>query len=196
MRGPLATLALMLGLAGLCAGCGTSGRLDPSAAVRSPDDSYFVIAVHGRSENAFGPAGQSFVAVSDAIVKNGKAEFEVSLSNGLVPFLDYTENDYVVGKAHRGGDTLAIWGINRYSPCGATNIVVFTAPAGKVVYITDIDTTGSRGGWQGDHYMQVRYRKDIEAARAFLRSHYPNLADKLEPGSYELVPCEGGYPFP
>ena len=61
----------------------------------------------------------------------------------------------------------------------------------QVVYITDVDTSTTPGAG----YLNVRYRQDIEAARAFLKAHYPNLADKLEMGSYELMPCRGGDPF-
>jgi hypothetical protein len=179
----------------LCAGCGTSGRLDPTAAVNSPDDAYFVIGVGPGTLSTDGRPNETWAAVSDAEIEKGMATFRVSLGAGLVPFLDYTEEGYIVGKAHRGWDTLAIWELGpaaRYTPCGSSETVVFKAPAGKVVYITNIDMHyNAFGDPQGSAgYMRVGFHSDIEAARAFLKVHYPLLADKLEMGSYQLMPCD------
>jgi hypothetical protein len=72
-----------------------------------------------------------------------------------------------------------------YSPCRLEELsdtLVFNAKAGKVVYITDIEMVR--------HYDRLKpnFRQDIQRARAYLASHYPNLASGLEQGTYRMLP--------
>jgi hypothetical protein len=76
--------------------------------------------------------------------------------------------------------------VRTFVPCGNHLTMSFAAPGGKVIYLADIgfDTDGKG--------MKMRYAQNIEGARAFLKAHYPDLADKLEPGHYDLVPVNAG----
>jgi hypothetical protein len=72
-------------------------------------------------------------------------------------------------------------------PCHNTKVLVFAAPAGKVVYLTDVryyvDPTTS--------LVSEAYHSAIDGARTFMTSHYPKLAGKLQQGEYKIMPYAG-----
>ena len=65
-----------------------------------------------------------------------------------------------------------------YVPCLSDfKTLAFDTQKGKVVYAGTVEYAYAADGKIGASYGQ-----DIEAARAFLKSHYPQLADELTPG--------------
>ena len=95
---------------------------------------------------------------------------------------------FVVGESH-AGNTLGVTDISvasavqqDFSLCHNSSTVTFRAPAGKVVYVGNVSF-----GRQGFATIPTITR-DLEAARRFLRNHYPNLADALVDEEVQLVP--------
>jgi hypothetical protein len=72
-----------------------------------------------------------------------------------------------------------------FAPCKTgAKALVFDAPPGTVVYITSVTFTRSGDG------LVPAYSEDLESARAFMKTHYPRLADKLEQGRYQLATAD------
>lgn len=82
----------------------------------------------------------------------------------------------------------SIFGI-RYKPCG--QVPTFHAGPGQVIYVTTINYHTAGAANEGT-YMNfaegASYSQNLEGARAFLKAHYPGLADSLQQGQYEMVP--------
>jgi len=74
-----------------------------------------------------------------------------------------------------------------FVPCGQKSLT-FQVPAGKVMYITDVKFTAMLGDIDKHDKIAPEFSSDLEAARAFLKMRYPNLADALEQGEYDLQP--------
>lgn len=68
-----------------------------------------------------------------------------------------------------------------YQPTGRT--LVFNVPAGKVIYVTNLSYSRTGGGVLG-----MTQAPNINDARAFMRQHYPQLADRLEQGQFGFLP--------
>lgn len=102
------------------------------------------------------------------------------------------------GSAHSIGGTL-------YSPCedaGPNGLMesvlsvrgtapggamVFTPPAGKVTYVGSVSFDRDKETLKAT----ASYSNDLEGARNFLKTHHPELADRLEQGSYQIMTAEG-----
>lgn len=91
---------------------------------------------------------------------------------GLLELVISESRDAVIGSAYQAG----------------SKTLVFDVPAGKVVYITSVSY--SRGQSDTVYYSTLSpdYHSDIAAARNFMRKHYPALADRLEQGSFRIMP--------
>lgn len=69
----------------------------------------------------------------------------------------------------------------------AGNAMVFEPPIDKVTYIGSVAFARN----EEQDSLTPTYTNDLEGAREFLRTHHPELADKLEQGTYELTPAAG-----
>jgi len=84
----------------------------------------------------------------------------------------------------------SIFGI-RYMACG--HAPTFEAGAGKVLYVGSLSYRGVGSGSTGgalEFQEAFSQTDDIESARAFLKTHYPGLADSLEHGAMEMTPID------
>jgi hypothetical protein len=97
----------------------------------------------------------------------------------------FPENGYIVVKvpSRTGSDTYGISQIlpegiggfvPRYVPCNGQGIITFDAPAGKVVYVGDIEYARD-----GDKLRYI-YSSNPEQARRFVAEQYPALSTRLE----------------
>jgi hypothetical protein len=176
---------LCLGLvAFLCTSCATItiGRADSDASLGSGDDTYFVVGVQPET------AAVSFF--------RGSIEGGTFRQNPLLPanFRGTPEDGYVVSRTH-GGETLAITYIavpNKgfppmllFVPCRDSRTLVFNAPGGKVIYLGDVSYYGAGGR------LEASIGWNFEGAKAFMASHYPKLADKLEPQRPQFLHAVG-----
>jgi hypothetical protein len=74
--------------------------------------------------------------------------------------------------------------------------IAFRPEAGKVVYFTSLAYRNQDGstdvfpkGFPNSRVREgARFSQDLEGARAFLKAHYPNLADSLEQGQFQALP--------
>ena len=166
--------------------------------MQSNDDAYFVMGVD--------PPFTS-VQIDQGTIENEK--FVGTIATFLwgptaATFIGQPVDGFIVGKT-KGGTALAMTWVRPYAskdallapeltPCPNFQsdespdephgkAVVFSPPAGKVVYIASIKFYPTPRG-----SLASLFHKDIEAARAFMKIHYPQLADKLENGSYQLIP--------
>ncbi len=155
-----------------------------TAAIRSDKDAYFILGVE---------PPEAMVMIKDGAVVNGRFEAEDSISGPLfVPFLGFPKDGYIVFPAHEGRDTLAMCELGKqfvmYGPREGGMVLVFHAIRGKIAYIADVrgEEHPGIGGSLTPHFS----RGDLEKARAHLTTHYPALADRLEMGTYEVVPVK------
>ena len=169
-------LAIALAFYALCA---SAGKAAPSP--QASGDSYFVLGLAPR---------EAHIVIASGTVTNGM--FSRSAASTVMRFrtsADAIENGFVVGKI-RGGTTLGLvsvsdrtnWPDPKYSLCGPhARMLTFTPPPGAVVYITSLKFR------HADRSFSPSYKDDIDTARAFLMAHYPELAEKLKQGRYNLV---------
>ena len=169
--------------AAFCASCTTLGKVDSNATLEPSGDAFFVIGVSPEKTR---------VRIDDGILANG--DFEKSTSANVVPFaatlMNTPTDGYLVGKA-KGGTTLGLtavfdesgWPAVAFAPCkGGAKTPVFTLKAGTVVYITSMSYIR-----EADR-IKPSFADNFGDAQAFMKTHYPNLADKLERGHYEMAP--------
>jgi hypothetical protein len=159
------------------AGC-SAPMPDANAAVQSSDDAYFILGLQPRN---------MMLQIDQVEIKNDAITRFVN----SLPLHEYgqTQGDFVVVK-EKGDTQLAIQSIAimaghsifgvLYRPCKGT--LTFRAPAGKVVYITNIDYISSGAG-----HIVPAYHQDFQGAQDFLTLHYPLLAGKLEQGRFDVV---------
>lgn len=101
---------------------------------------------------------------------------------------------FIVGRAI-AGTPLAILGVGlnsnatTFAPCHGTRTMVFVVPPGTVLYFGNVlysfPLTPTRNS-----QVSTSYSDDIAAARDYLKSRYPKLADKLEHGNVQLLPTD------
>ena len=179
-------LGSWLALAAACASCTMTTRVDKNASV-AEDESIFVV----------GSAPENFriwFMRADVIEKDGTATVKPDVV-GIPLLVANPENGFLVGRV-RGGYTIAITGVRivraneTFGPggtaCGGNRTMVFTAPAGKVVYVGNAEF-----GMQGKQVF-ASYSTDFAAARKHLDANYPNLRGKLEQHGHQLIataPC-------
>jgi hypothetical protein len=74
-----------------------------------------------------------------------------------------------------------------FEPCNGSTAVTFEAPAGKVVYVGDVEFERS----PDRRWLGFRLVSDEEGARAYLRKRYPALASELVAGSSAVRKVRG-----
>jgi len=102
----------------------------------------------------------------------------------------YPQDGYIVARlpARSGKENYGIGGIlpdgigftsTLFIPCQGRKTLTFDAPAGKVIYVGDINLEKTAAG--------IRYAgvSNFEAAQAHLKAHFPLIADKLVQGKFE-----------
>jgi hypothetical protein len=162
------------------AACVPGPPLNETAAFSGGDESFFVIGAEPDHVDVFITRGD---------VENG----HYAPDGWAKPaYASFPESGYIVGKA-RGTD---VYGINtifykasrtafltsQFMPCGDDRTLTFRAKPGTVVYFTHMDIDLTSNG------LVPRYHDDFAAAQAFLKAHYPLIADRLEHGEYKLMP--------
>lgn len=161
-------------------GC-SHGLIEPNTAAPTSTDAFFIMGVSNEDTRVGISAGtvdeRSFTATNDVSILSKNLAFEGVVHNGYI--VGKVPADTPLGLVFLQTDDNAL-----YSPCMLTdlsNTLVFNAKAGKVIYIADIEMVR--------YYQKLKpnYRSDIQRARAFLSSHYPNLAGSLEPGTYRML---------
>lgn len=161
-------------------------RVEKDAKV-SDDESIFVV----------GSAPESFriwFMRADIVEKDGASTVKPD-AIGIPLLVANPENGFLVGRV-RGGNTIAITGVRAvsanetfgpgFTACGGTKTMVFTAPAGKVVYVGHA-ALSMRG-----KQLYASYSNNFEAARQHIDGNYPNLRGKLQQHGHQLIetaPC-------
>jgi len=174
--------ALALLTAGCAGGKWEMGRADRDADPPSANESYVILGLQPQNTQ---------VNVFRGWISDG-----VFHQNPLLPatFAGEPEGGFVVTRSS-AGEAVAITNVVVYSknalfprllvPCEGSKTVVFTVPAGKVIYIGSVRYESIAGG------VAPRFGNEFDAARAFMTTHYPKLADTLEQGRFDLMPAEG-----
>lgn len=120
-------------------------------------------------------------------VSNGK--FEQTKAVGVL--VGSPSHGYLVGKV-QAGDVIAMTLFLRprderrlrinFDFCGK-DVLVFTVPKGKVIYLGDIAIEET-----GDYSFNVNYSSNINAAREHINANYPALNGALEQAPPQLMP--------
>jgi hypothetical protein len=171
--------------AAFCTGCVEIGRTDRDAALNSDGDSYYVIGVQ--------PDTAAISIFRGTIANNVFQQIDLLPTS----FLGTADDGYIVSRT-RAGETLAITYVQLRKdkndrtgrvlvPCAGSKTLVFTAPSGEhVLYLADVSYVP--GGYGN---LQSRFSQNYAKAKTYMASHYPKLADKLEPGQPQFLPAEG-----
>src|ERR1700749_359528 len=172
-------------IAVFCAGCNSEPRLAATECFKSSDDAFFIIAVDPPN---------AMIDVDDGEIKD--QQFSV-MRTGRQPYMNISDGGFIVGKTKGNGPLGISWvkflaGETAYSggpmfvAC-RTNTVVFRAKPGKVVFAGSLSFShdGRRAAFHAAP-------GNIDAARKYLISNYPLLADKLEPTEIEERVGDGG----
>lgn len=165
-----------IGFALTLAGC-VGGNLPATQSLPLAQQTLFLIGVD--------PA-EARITLFPGTVGNGRFD---TIFGSVAAFSSHPVDGYVLGKVD-GGQKLGIaviqiggmFSTDLYRPCNDQKTLVFDTPAGRVIYLTDIFFM------QDGNVLRPRFIANLPAARAFLRKHYPALADRLESGHYELLP--------
>lgn len=163
--------APLVAAAGLLIGCATPrGLQDRSAKAPSDDEGVFVIGVQ--------PAGTKIW------FKEGAVSYDhfVPTPGQMTPVIGVSEDGFIVGRV-KGGSTLGIMHINfpftptttrAYAPCGNNKALVFTVPAGKVVYVGTIEYRPNGVS------LSSSTRHEMDGALRFVDAQHPSLRGRLE----------------
>jgi hypothetical protein len=166
----------------VCAGCTSMGRLDNKVVAAGNKESIFVM----------GLAPDNYrVSIFPGDEKKGR--FNQNLWQHAVVYSG-ADHGYVVFKAG-AGSTQAITNVRvvnsersllgmDFTPCRDAKTLVFKVPAGKVIYLGNIEYLF------GGEDLTVHYWNDLEGARRYLSGTHPTLATRLEQGSYQLLPTD------
>jgi hypothetical protein len=176
MKSDFRHLIVSLALVSLLGGCAPTGKIDASASV-SDADGYYIFGV--------APPGVR-VVVTRGDIEDGKFHRNVWVDRS---FFGYPEDGFVVGKGH-SGSTLDIMSVFTtpgpiYTACGPdTKTGVFRVKAGTIVYLGQLSLTTN-----GDK-LGLAVRNDFNSAMAFLKTHYPSLADKAVQGNFDFMQAD------
>jgi hypothetical protein len=160
----------------LLSACASVGRLERTAPMPTADETIFVIGVSPERARITVHPG----ALVDRVFKQNIFRSDAVYGG--------PNNGFVVGKA-KAGDALAIMNVRMmadkdsimglsYKPCEGAKTLVFTAPAGKVIYV------GSFTYELLQNRLQVTTAYEFEEAQKFIDANYPNLKGKLELQKY------------
>lgn len=169
----------------LCAGC-ASDPVEMNAAGPGQNDTIFVVGVEPE---------QTRVMVIKGTLQDG-----VFYRTGNYHFYD-AKDGFIIGHIQRGTTvgiislglrgTEAVPGFfgaepHDYEPCKNARALAFSAPAGKVIYLTNI--YGVPVHKPDGNKLEVTFKPNFESARGYVKAHYPKLAKRLEQGPYTLAP--------
>jgi hypothetical protein len=169
----LATLSLLT----ILSGC-VSSSLDSSYSLQGKGESVIVIGFN-----------QPHLKIT---VAKGRATGDKFMRNqtGIATYYGSGENGYVVFRA-KPNQLLALTSV-RYSkkpmlspnvwPCGDNETISFEVPENKVLYLADLEINDP-----SDAFGVVSINSYFEGAKKHLNSSYPNLASKLELGTYKMI---------
>lgn len=172
----------------VCAGCTAVPSFDATALPPIDDESYFIFGAQPDNIE------QQF---STGELKDGKMDFDDLVKPNYIAL---PSKGYIVGMAH--GDRMVgaggfVWKDESgwlftkvFLPCGNETVLTFKPQPGTVLYFGDLVIEGGRDR------LYRKYRDNFAAARAFMRENYPKLADKLQHGTYQLVPAARECPTP
>jgi hypothetical protein len=127
------------------------------------------------------------VIIFEGVIKNGIFR---QAFNEAATIADVPENGYLIAKA-TAGKTLAITVINdtktsdffsHYFICGETKTVAFDVPAGKVIYITDLEYPLESKG------KNIVYIDNFTGAQKYIDSNFINLKNSLEKHNVNYIP--------
>jgi hypothetical protein len=160
--------------------CASVGKLDKSVALNVGSESIFVIGV--APENYI-------ISIFPGTVKNGEFNQNVTRSPS---FLGHPDGKYIVAKAS-AGEILALTRFAvakdkdsnvgpRIRFCEGMETMSFEVPAGKVIYLGDINFEES-----GDR-IKMNYTSDIASAKQYVDREFPNLKNRLESWKYQMMP--------
>jgi len=165
----------------ICTGCTSMGRADTKIEAPDKNQSIFVIGLTPENHR---------IGVFGGSEKDGK------FKQNWLPAVLYggAQGGYIVGKAHAGA-TLAITAVQvteneksfvgtDFQACNGAKTVVFQVPPGKVIYLGSVDYRVNGKS------LEVRYWNDLDGAHRYLSGAYPAIADRVEQGSYRLLPTD------
>lgn len=162
-----------LSFAVLVAGCVTTSNLSPGDAVRvTPGESVVVIGVKKNYR----------IGIQKGNVEGESWKYD---QMSVLASNTFPDQGYIVQRLtpRAKGENYAIAQIlpegiggftPRFSPCNGQDVLTFEAPAGKVIYVGDVDYLRT-----GD-LMSFAYSRDINSAKSHIEKNFPNLASKLE----------------
>jgi hypothetical protein len=155
----------------------------PPGASPAPDVVWFVIGIK--------PANIR-LEVDEPLLRNDVAlNFHYSLDSytpddGFIVVKAKPDKIYgIAASSFMAGKT--IFG-TRYKPCN--EVPKFMGGGGKVLYFTNVEYKSEGSAFSfpnSEFFASAKYSQDIEAARAYLKTHYPGLADSLEQGPNEML---------
>lgn len=165
---------LLLCLALLLIGCGA--RLRKHSQAPTGNEAFFVFGLQ--------PANYMVQVFPGSLGKDGKFhqnKFDFARYNRTA------DMGYAVGSA-KPGTVLAITRVyvdydykRPFGPCGDAETIVFTAQAGVVVYLADLNYRII------DNALNVEYSSDIQRARLYLAANYPLLEPQLVQGKFDIL---------
>lgn len=177
-------LALAISAATL-AGCAPT-VVDPTTAVATDDTVYFVLGVKPDNMGVDVDPGEM-----------RKGSWETGFRFGPPAYYVPTDGEFTVIKG-KPGELLGIDAMQTfikkgvpissiYSPCDHT--LVFSAAGGKVVYVGSMSYWLVKpSGWFAQPFLKSRFDNDFAGAQAYMKAHYPALADRLELGLGHMMP--------
>ena len=142
---------------------------DATAAVQSTSDSYFVMGVEPHN---------MMLLIDDGV--------------HTLPLHEYgqSQGDYILVKAEPSARLMlrqaafmvghSMFG-RAFRSCSGPRS--FPLPAGKVVYVTNLDFVFSGAG-----QVSMRHHQDFAGASEYIAAHYPQLAGKMEQGVVNFPP--------
>jgi len=174
---------LSTGCAGGVGGAWDIGRAGHDADLPSGKESYIVLGIQ-----------PEYTQVS---LFRGRVSDGVFHQNVLLPasFVGQPEDRFIVSRSS-ARDVLAITYVVMFTnksdafqpvlvPCEGAKTAVISVPAGKVIYVGDVRYQYSARG------VVPEFSNDLDAAKAYMTTHYPKLAEKLEQGQFDLMPAVG-----
>jgi len=164
----------------LLSSCVSKGLLKQDARLTSSDESVFVLGLSPENYSVFIFKGE---------IKNGRFDKNIFVSSIAYGTAD---NGYIVSKAP-ARETFAVTLISigekkdsisgtSYVPCRDAKTITFKAPAGKVIYLGDVEYVLEGGA------VTTKYGNNFDAAEKYINDKYPHLRGKLEYQPYKLLP--------
>lgn len=160
-------------------GCNSFRTIDSNTAIDIENESIFIIGVSPDNYK---------ISVFPGNIKD-----EYFVQNPWRPAAVYSsaKDGYVVGKGTKN-DVLAITNIRvvkdkdsifgpDFGPCEGNKTMVFEMPAGKAIYLGDIQYQ------YNDKKLDVKTSNNYEAAKKYIDNNFPDYRGKLEQWDYQML---------